>query len=66
MKISFLGAAKAVTGSCHKVECNGKAVLLDCGLHQGHRDEADRLGKGRAFLLRIFFTPRTMWSRLLE
>ena len=49
MKISFLGAAKTVTGSCHKVECNGKTVLLDCGLHQGHRDEADRLNRSFSF-----------------
>lgn len=49
MKISFLGAAKTVTGSCHKVECNGKAILLDCGLHQGRRDEADRLNRSFPF-----------------
>ncbi|TET46648.1 MBL fold metallo-hydrolase [candidate division TA06 bacterium] len=49
MKISFLGAAKSVTGSCHRVECNGKTVLLDCGLHQGHRDEADRLNRSFSF-----------------
>lgn len=49
MKISFLGAAKSVTGSCHRVECNGKTILLDCGLHQGHRDEADRLNRSFSF-----------------
>ncbi len=40
MKLTFFGAAKAVTGSCHCVECNGKKVLVDCGLQQG-RDEVD-------------------------
>lgn len=43
MKITFVGAAKSVTGSCHKVDCKGKTILMDCGLHQGHREEADRL-----------------------
>ena len=40
MKLTFFGAAKAVTGSCHCFECNGTKVLVDCGLQQG-RDERD-------------------------
>ena len=40
MKLTFFGAAKAVTGSCHCVETNGHKVLVDCGLQQG-RDERD-------------------------
>ncbi len=40
MKLTFFGAAKAVTGSCHCVEANGHKVLVDCGLQQG-RDERD-------------------------
>lgn len=40
MKMTFYGAAKAVTGSCTCVECNDKQILIDCGLQQG-RDEVD-------------------------
>ena len=40
MKITFYGAARTVTGSMHLVEANGKRILLDCGLYQGHRKEA--------------------------
>ena len=32
MKLTFFGAAKAVTGSCHCVEVRGKKILIDCGL----------------------------------
>lgn len=35
MKLSFYGADREVTGSCHGVEVNGKNILIDCGLHQG-------------------------------
>ena len=40
MKITFHGAAGTVTGSMHLVEANGRRILLDCGLYQGHRKEA--------------------------
>ena len=39
MKITFAGAAREVTGSCHVLEVNGRTVLLDCGLFQGRRAE---------------------------
>ena len=35
MYIEFLGAAHEVTGSCHFVCCNGKNILVDCGMEQG-------------------------------
>jgi metallo-beta-lactamase family protein len=38
LKISFHGADRGVTGSCHLVECAGKRVLIDCGLYQGGRE----------------------------
>jgi metallo-beta-lactamase family protein len=38
LKISFHGAARDVTGSCHLVECAGRRILIDCGLYQGGRE----------------------------
>lgn len=45
MKITFCGAAQEVTGSQHLLEVDGKRILLDCGLHQGRRDEARALNE---------------------
>lgn len=47
MQIQFWGAAREVTGSRHLLKVNGKQILLDCGLFQGHRKEAD--AKNRDF-----------------
>ncbi len=38
MKLSFFGADRTVTGSCHMVECAGLRILIDCGLFQGSRE----------------------------
>lgn len=38
MKLSFHGADRTVTGSCHLIECAGKRILVDCGLYQGSRE----------------------------
>ncbi|MEN6478722.1 MAG: MBL fold metallo-hydrolase [Anaerolineales bacterium] len=40
MIIHFWGAARTVTGSMHLLEVNGTRILLECGLFQGHRQEA--------------------------
>jgi metallo-beta-lactamase family protein len=41
MQIQFWGAARTVTGSMHLLTINGKRLLLDCGMYQGKRDEAN-------------------------
>lgn len=35
MEITFMGAARCVTGSCTMIETAGKKLLVDCGLRQG-------------------------------
>jgi len=37
MKITALGAAGGVTGSCYLIECGSSRVLLDCGMFQGEQ-----------------------------
>lgn len=44
-EVQFSGAAREVTGSCHIVHANGRTVLLDCGLFQGHRADVHRKNK---------------------
>ncbi len=38
MRLSFHGADRDVTGSCHLLEAAGKRVLIDCGMLQGSRE----------------------------
>jgi metallo-beta-lactamase family protein len=43
LEITFVGAAREVTGSCHLLHVNGYTVALDCGMFQGKRqDSADK------------------------
>lgn len=42
IELAFLGGAATVTGSKHLVRTSHATVLLECGLFQGHRAEANR------------------------
>jgi len=41
MDVTFYGAVREVTGSMHLLTTSRDRVLLDCGLFQGHRKEAE-------------------------
>ncbi|GAB5518950.1 MAG: MBL fold metallo-hydrolase [Rhodothermales bacterium] len=61
MRLSFWGAARTVTGSKHLVELdNGKTLLLDCGLFQGRRSEAEQQNR------HFGFDPTTLDAVLLS
>ncbi len=49
MKISFLGAAREVTGSCYLIETEGGRFLVDCGMVQGGRESMERNREPFAF-----------------
>ena len=42
MKLTFLGAARTVTGSKHLLDTGSAKVLVDCGLFQGLKDLRER------------------------
>ncbi|MBE0549165.1 MAG: MBL fold metallo-hydrolase [Rubrivivax sp.] len=42
MKLTFIGAAQEVTGSCFLVEAEGVRFLVDCGMFQGGREARER------------------------
>jgi len=48
MKVTFLGAARTVTGSNFLVEAAGKKFLVDCGMYQGKVE--DKLDNSDPFL----------------
>ena len=60
MKITSYGGAENVTGSKHMLEVNGHRILLDCGMFQGIRKEADK--KNRL----MPFDPRTIDAVVLS
>lgn len=41
MLLKFCGAAKEVTGSNYLLEAGGHRFLVDCGMHQGEREDAN-------------------------
>lgn len=51
MKIEFYGATKEVTGSKFILSSNNKKILVECGLFQGRRKEAEK--KNREFLFDV-------------
>lgn len=60
MKIEFCGAAQTVTGSQHLLSVGDKRVLLDCGLFQGRREEANRINR------EFIFDPASVDSVILS
>lgn len=48
MNLTFLGAAREVTGSCYLIETDGVRFLVDCGMFQGGRtaDSSNRQAPG--------------------
>jgi metallo-beta-lactamase family protein len=60
MKISFHGAARSVTGSRHLIQAAGSRVLLDCGMFQGRRHEADQRNRD------LGFAPKSVDAVLLS
>ena len=61
MKIHFCGAAETTTGSQHLLEVNGKRILLDCGMYQGHREDELRINRDFPY-----FDPATVDAVVLS
>src|SRR5678816_2338090 len=49
MKLTFWGAARTVTGSMHHLQVKGRNYLLDCGLYQGRRKDAEHRNRDLPF-----------------
>ena len=52
MKIRFCGGARTVTGSKHLFTSGKQQLLLECGLFQGHRAEAEHTNRSFPFKAR--------------
>lgn len=60
IRVTSHGAATEVTGSKHLVEVNGYRVLLDCGMFQGRRFEADARNR------KLGFDPESLHAVVLS
>lgn len=60
MHVTFSGAAREVTGSCHLLTVGEHTVALDCGMFQGHRAEA------REKNVRLPFPPEQLSAIVLS
>lgn len=49
MTVTFEGAAGGVTGSLHRLTVSGRQFLLDCGMFQGRRKEAEQRNRDFPF-----------------
>ncbi len=49
LSLRFEGAARTVTGSRHRIVFGKRSWLFDCGLYQGHRDEAEAINRSFQF-----------------
>ncbi|MFO7638619.1 MAG: MBL fold metallo-hydrolase [bacterium] len=52
LTIRFWGGARTVTGSRHLLSFGRQQLLLECGLFQGHRDEAEQINRHLPFKAR--------------
>ena len=59
-RLTFIGAAQEVTGSCYLVESGQTRILMDCGMRQG-ADDVARLRKDR-----FPFSPPTINAVVLS
>lgn len=60
MHVTFHGATREVTGSFHTISTDDDIILLDCGMFQGKRKEAEV--KNRAFAV----DPRVLTNMVLS
>jgi len=52
LRIRFWGGARTVTGSKHLLIADKRQLLLECGLFQGHREEAENTNRNLPFSAR--------------
>jgi len=60
MKITFYGATRTVTGSMYVIELGGKKLLLECGIHQGPREQSEQQN------LKLPFDPAQIDAMILS